>query len=150
MSSRGARTMNRLATLRLLPCLALATFAMWRPAYAATMDEKNSARLDALEKENATLRARVNRLEASKVAKIRPRPEVAEPDPAFAPMPRPQTANVLVDYVGKAVADPPVRPPPRFEISVSLFYLQPGAGDLEYGTLVSPSPIATPNWSNQS
>jgi hypothetical protein len=40
--------------------------------------------------------------------------------------------------------------PPRFELSGSLLFLQPGAGNLEYGTLVSPLPIATPNWSNQS
>ncbi len=39
---------------------------------------------------------------------------------------------------------------PHFEVSGSLLFLQPGAGNLEYGTLVTPLPIATPNWSNQS
>ena len=29
-------------------------------------------------------------------------------------------------------------------------YLQPGAGDLEYGTLITPLPITTPDWANQS
>ena len=41
-------------------------------------------------------------------------------------------------------------PRPRFEVSGSLLYLQPGAGNLEYGTLVTPLPLVTPNWSNQS
>lgn len=41
-------------------------------------------------------------------------------------------------------------PPHCFEVSGSLLYLQPSAGDLEYGTLISPLPITSPNWSNQS
>ena len=36
------------------------------------------------------------------------------------------------------------------EISGSLLYLQPGSDDLEYATLVSPLPLPTPNWANQS
>ena len=39
---------------------------------------------------------------------------------------------------------------PRFEASASLLYLQPGSGSLEYGTLVSPLPAASPHWENQS
>jgi Legionella pneumophila major outer membrane protein precursor len=38
----------------------------------------------------------------------------------------------------------------RFEIRGSLLYLQPGAGNLEYATLVTPLPLPTPNWANQS
>ncbi len=38
---------------------------------------------------------------------------------------------------------------PRFEISGSLLYLQPSAGNLEYGTLVTPLPLVTPSWENQ-
>ena len=38
----------------------------------------------------------------------------------------------------------------HFEISGSLFFLQPGSGNLEYATLVNPFPLPTPNWSNQS
>ena len=39
---------------------------------------------------------------------------------------------------------------PHFEVSASLLYLQPGAGNLEYGTLVSPLPVPSPNWENES
>ena len=134
--------------LALLLCLTLATSAFSYSARAATIDEQTSARLDALEKENSALRARVNRLEALKAAKIQTRPAVAA-DPAFASAPRPQNADTLAAYPVKAVGAP-ISNAPRFEVSGSLLYLQPGAGDLEYGTLVTPFPIATPNWSNQS
>jgi hypothetical protein len=39
---------------------------------------------------------------------------------------------------------------PRLEASATFLYLQPGSGSLEYGTLVSPLPPATPHWQNQS
>ncbi|MEX2171965.1 MAG: Lpg1974 family pore-forming outer membrane protein [Pirellulales bacterium] len=39
---------------------------------------------------------------------------------------------------------------PRFEATASLLFLQPGSGNLEYGTLVSPLPPLTPHWVNQS
>jgi hypothetical protein len=39
---------------------------------------------------------------------------------------------------------------PRFAVSASLLYLQPGSGSLEYGTLVSPLPAPSPHWDNQS
>src|SRR5580658_1456664 len=139
--------MNSFTRLALLLCLTLATSAVSYAARAATIDEQTSARLDALEKENAALRARVNRLEAPKAAKIY-RPAVGA-DPAFAAAPRPQNADTLAAYPVKAVGAP-ISNAPRFEVSGSLLYLQPGAGDLEYGTLVTPFPIATPNWSNQS
>jgi hypothetical protein len=126
----------------------LATSAFSYSARAATIDERTSARLDALEKENSALRARVNHLEALKAAKIQNRPAV-EADPAFASAPRPQNADTLAAYPVKAVGAP-ISNAPRFEVNGSLLYLQPGAGDLEYGTLVTPFPIATPNWSNQS
>jgi hypothetical protein len=134
--------------LALLLCLTLATSAFSYSARAATIDERTSARLDALEKENSALRTRVNRLEALKAAKIQTRPAVGA-DPAFASAPRPQNADTLAAYPVKAVGAP-ISNAPRFEVSGSLLYLQPGAGDLEYGTLVTPFPIATPNWSNQS
>jgi Legionella pneumophila major outer membrane protein precursor len=140
--------MNRFTTFALLLCLALAPSAVSYSARAATIDDRTSARLDALEKENAALRARVNRLEASKAAKTQYRPAV-EADPAFATAPRPQNADTLAAYPVKAVAAP-ISNAPRFEISGSLLYPQPGAEDLEYGTLVTPFPIATPNWANQS
>lgn len=138
--------MNSFTRLALLLCLALATSSY--SARAATIDEQTSARLDALEKENSALRARVYRLEAPKAAKIQNRPPV-EADPTFAPAPRPQNVGALAAYPVKAVGAP-ISNAPHFEVSGSLLYLQPGAGDLEYGTLVTPFPIATPNWSNQS
>src|SRR5580704_15013478 len=140
--------MNGFARLALLLFLTLATSAVSHAARAATIDEQTSARLDALEKENSALRARVNRLEASKAAKMQRR-TVVEADPASAAAPRLQNADTLAAYPVKAVAAPAPYAP-RFEISGSLLYLQPGAGDLEYGTLVTPLPIATPNWANQS
>jgi hypothetical protein len=140
--------MNGFTRIALLLCLALATSAVSRAARAATIDEQNSARLDALEKENAALRARVNRLETPKAAKLQSRP-VADANPALASAPRPQNPDTLAAYPVKAVGAP-ISTAPRFEVSGSLLYLQPGAGNLEYGTLVTPFPIATPNWANQS
>src|SRR5580692_2827777 len=140
--------MNSFARLALLVCLTLATSAVSHAVRAATIDEQTSARLDALEKENSALRARVNRLEASKAAKMQRRP-VVDADPAPAAAPRLQNADTLAAYPVKAIGAPAPYAP-RFEISGSLLYLQPGAGDLEYGTLVTPLPIATPNWANQS
>jgi hypothetical protein len=140
--------MNGFTRLALLLSLALATSAVSYSARAATIDEQTSARLDALEKENAALRARVNRLEAPKAAKIQHHP-VTEAIPVLASAPRPQNAETLAAYPVKAVGAS-ISNAPRFEVSGSLLYLQPGAGDLEYGTLVTPFPIATPNWSNQS
>src|ERR1700722_6489964 len=64
--------MNGFTRIALLLRLALATSAVSRAARAATIDEQNSARLDALERENAALRARVNRLEAPRAAKLQP------------------------------------------------------------------------------
>lgn len=39
---------------------------------------------------------------------------------------------------------------PRIEATASLLYLRPGSGSLEYGTLVSPFPAASPHWENQA
>lgn len=39
---------------------------------------------------------------------------------------------------------------PRIQLFASLLYLKPGAGNLEYGTLVHPLPPASPHWQNQS
>lgn len=138
--------MNSLTRLAFLLGVAIAAAAVAPAAHAATLDEQILARLDALEKENSALRARVNRLEAAKAAKLQNRPAVVA-DPAFVAAPRPQNADAA--YPVKAAAAP-IANAPRFEISGSLLYLQPGAGDLEYGTLVTPFPIATPTWANQS
>jgi hypothetical protein len=37
-----------------------------------------------------------------------------------------------------------------YELTASLLFLQPGSGNLEYATLVSPLPVPTPNWANRS
>jgi hypothetical protein len=140
--------MNSFTRLALLLCLTLATSAISYSARAATIDEQTSARLDALEKENAALRARVNRLEAPKAARMHRPGGEADPAP-LAAAPRPQNPDTLTALPVKAVGAPPPYAP-RFEVSGSLLYLQPGAGNLEYGTLVTPLPIATPNWANQS
>jgi hypothetical protein len=139
--------MNRFAKLALLLCFALAASGVSRAALAATADTQTSARLDALEKENAALRARVNRLEASTIA-IRRRSAAAQSNPAL--VSGPQNANALAAGAGQVAGARTLNSRPHFEVSGSLLFLQPGAGNLEYGTLVTPLPIATPNWSNQS
>ena len=141
--------MKRFTGLAFLLCLAV--IAAPHAACAATLDEQISARLDALEKENAALRARVNRLEAAKAARLRHGPGPAETPrlqngEAWAAEPRMISAR----DAGQAVVIGSTNPPHHFEFSGSLLYLQPGAGDLEYGTLVTPLPITTPNWANQS
>ena len=125
-------------------CLALLAVAVSRSAHAATLDEQNSARLYALEKENAALRARVNRLETSKAA-IDPRARLQNANDLAA-----GSNGLLRDNFVKAPNIVISKPQPHFEVSGSLLYLQPGAGNLEYGTLVTPFPLATPNWNNQS
>ena len=94
-----------------------------------------------MEKENAALRARINRLEASKAAKTEKRPALT--------LKPPQPADTFAADAGRVVA---VRRSnsPLFEISGSLLYLKPGAGNLEYGTLTSPLPAVSPSWENQS
>ena len=62
--------MKRFGKLAFMVCLTLIAAAVSHSAIAATLEEQISARLDALEKENAALRARVVRLEASKAAKL--------------------------------------------------------------------------------
>ena len=39
---------------------------------------------------------------------------------------------------------------PSSRRAASLLFLQPASGNLEYATLVSPLPVPTPNWANQS
>lgn len=41
-------------------------------------------------------------------------------------------------------------PPSRWEFTGGLLYMQPGASNLEYATLISPLPVPTPNWANQA
>jgi hypothetical protein len=138
--------------------LALIAATLPRAAAAATLDDRVSARLDALEKENAALRARVIRLEASRAAKLEHRPASAESNPSLTSTLRQQNAealgagpNVMSGSIARRPVDAePWKPRPHFEVSGSLLYLQPGAGDLEYGTLITPLPLVTPTWTNQA
>jgi hypothetical protein len=136
--------MNSVTKLALLACLGLTVAAVPRPAAA----DKISERLDALERENAALRARLNRLETPRAAKLQPRPADSGSGPALVALPRSSNANSMaadLSYVG------PRRPnAPRFEVWGTLSFLQPGAGNLEYGTLTNPLPPVTPHWQNQS
>jgi hypothetical protein len=135
--------MNSFTKFALFACFGLTTMVVPRPAVADDI----SARLDALERENATLRARLNRLETSKSARLKQTPAGSESRPVLASPPHPadgMTADLSYKAAPRAVNSP------RFEVSGSLSFLQPGAGNLEYGTLTTPLPLPTPNWSNQS
>ncbi len=141
--------MQSFAKLALLSCVALATFAVSGVARADSIDDQILARLNALEKENAALRGRLTHLEASKPGTKQARRvtvlDSAAPPPALPPPAALDTGNAVV------VKTVPPSPRPHFEVSGSLLFLQPSAGDFEqYATLVSPFPIPTPNWSNQS
>jgi Legionella pneumophila major outer membrane protein precursor len=136
--------MNSFTKLAVLSCLGLTAVAIPRAALADDI----SARLDALEKENAALRGRLSRLEAPKTAKLQHRPSDPQPSPAIA-LPPPNLDSMAADPVYGKIAPRTVNSP-RFEVFGTLSYLQPGAGNLEYGTLTTPLPLPTPNWSNQS
>jgi hypothetical protein len=140
------QTVNKLA---LLLGVALTTFAVFHPARADSIDDQILARLTALEKENAALRARITRIEASKPGTKQTRRVTVLDSAAPPPVLQPPAALDAGDAV--VVKTAPTNPHPHFELSGSLLFLQPSAGNFEqYATLVSPFPIPTPNWSNQS
>ncbi len=141
--------MKRVTKLAFALCVATTTVAVSRPALAASIEEV-AARLDALEKENAALRARLNRIETTWTAKLPQRPADTASNPALASLPRPQPADSMAADLMYGKAEPRSVRSPRWEVSGTLSYLQPGAGNLEYGTLTTPLPLPTPNWSNQS
>jgi hypothetical protein len=132
--------MKTFAKLALLLCLPLAIPVVAPSALAGELDARILARLDALEKENAALRARLNRIETSRTPTITQRAAGLEPTPALASAAQPV----------KAVAAVAPRRLHRFEVSGSLLFLQPGAGNLEYGTLTNPLPAVSPHWNNQT
>jgi hypothetical protein len=161
--------MNRLTRLASLLCLSLTTSAVSQPALAAANEERISERLDALEKENAALKQRLRHIENSVAtpgatlprAASRPVAPQAPPPGQPAGLGTLDSAAMVMDaraqdnrapqfYKSQAADIWAPNPPSRFEVSGSLLYLQPGSGNLEYATLVSPFPIPTPNWSNQS
>ena len=142
--------MNGLTKLWFVVCLVLMASAVFHPAFAATLAERTAARLDALEKENAALRARVNRLEASTTATTARRPSAAEPNLALASAPPRHYEKAMDANAGQVVRARRGTAQPRFEVDGTLLFLQPGGGNLEYGTLVTPLPLPTPNWDNQA
>jgi len=151
--------MNRFTKLVFVLCLALVISAVSHAAFAAPLDSQIVARLDALEKENAVLRQRLNRIERQGAVSKRavPRATSRQNPPQASELEIPGHAALMMDAYGQPGSPPAIyksparsNAPARFELSGSLLFLQPGAGNLEYGTLVSPFPIATPNWSNQS
>ena len=143
--------MNRSCNALVLAGLISAIFAVFNSAFAQTFDERVLARIEALEKKNtaletknAALLKRVGRLEASKAAKsTTPHRYLGTPD---------YTASMPVKGpVGTEFESGPTSIwRPRFETNAAFLYLQPGGGNLQYGTLVTPLPLPTPNWANQS
>lgn len=133
--------MNSITKLALLGCVGLTVATGPGPALA----DKISDRLDALERENAALRARLNRLEAPKAAKLQPQPIESGSGTPHLPLPPSANPDSVVTVVSPRRANAP-----RFEVSGTASFLQPGAGNLEYGTLTNPLPVVTPHWRNQS
>jgi len=137
--------MTRFTRPAVLVALTLTASAISHTASAATAEERITARLNALEQENAGLRARLNRLEASTPA--RPSSLRIDGNAAQAAMPTRQGGEVYA----KAPAVAAVRPwTPQFEVSGSLLMLQSAAGNLEYATLINPLPPVSPHWNNQA
>lgn len=151
-------------------CGAAAVLAL--QAIATTTKASDQAaiiqRLDALEKENAALKQRLNRMENQGATSRPAAPRAASgrlPPPA--PPGRPAGLETLGGATMVMAADAQDNPspqvyksqavdiatwnrPPRFEVSGSLLFLQPGAGNLEYATLVTPLPVPSPDWANQA
>ena len=71
--------MTKFTKLAPLVFLALTAPVVLHSAFAATIDQQITARLDKLERENAALRARIHRLEASKAARIDGGPARSDP-----------------------------------------------------------------------
>lgn len=141
--------MNRSIKALILSCVASAACAVSVSSRAETSADNVLARIEALEKkniklenENSALRGRVNHLEASKAAKTNPSP-VSSGYKAPPAVPAQARAELY---------DGPSAPiwRSRFEPSAAFLFLQPGGGNLQYGTLVTPFPLPSPNWANQS
>ena len=139
--------MNKSFRAMMLSCIAFAPCAVSLSARAETSADAILARIEALEKknaqlenENSALRGRVNRIEASKAAKADRAPLL----PTYKTPPVvPARADVYDSAPGPVLGS-------RFETSAAFLYLQPGGGNLQYGTLVTPLPLPSPNWANQS
>ena len=141
--------------LNRMVCAAVAVLALqgFATATRASDPDEIVRRLDALEKENAALRQRLNRIEhaattskraATPVASRRNPPQAAELEtPSHAPLlldTRAQSNGAPDGYKNQVAGIGAWNAAPHFEVSGSLLFLQPGAGNLEYGTLVTPFP----------
>ena len=71
--------MNRFTKLAFLLCLPLTLSAVAQSAFAATIEEHISARLDSLERENAALKQRLKRIESSAATSTRALPTRGQP-----------------------------------------------------------------------
>ncbi len=136
--------MTRFTKPALLVGLALTAVTLPQIADAATAEEQITARLNALEKENAGLRARLNRLETTTTA--RPPAAGAGSNAALAALP----ARANEPYTKAPIAIIHPAPPQAFELSGSLLFLQSASGNMEYATLINPLPVVSPHWNNQS
>jgi hypothetical protein len=137
--------MSSFTKFALLAYLGLTITVAPHPAAA----DEIARRLDALETENAVLRARLNRLETPKTANLQHGAAEKGPRTALVWLPQLQNMDSMAADLSYKAGLRSVNSP-RFEISGSLSFLQPGAGNLEYGTLTTPLPLPTPSWNNQS
>jgi hypothetical protein len=148
--------MNRYTRLAFLMSIPMAASALSHATFAATIEERTLARLDALERENAALKQRLQRVESAAAMSRQALPPPGQP----AGLGTRGGASAGLDSRAQYGAPPQFHkipaeaatwsPPHHFEVSGSLLFLQPGSGNLEYATLVSPLPLPTPNWANQS
>jgi hypothetical protein len=148
--------MNRFTKLAYLLCVPLTASALSHPAFAGSVEERTLARLDALERENAALKQRLQRVESAAATSRQPLLPPGQPGGFATHGGTGSGLDAHAQYSGTPqfnkipAAAAPWSPPHHFEVSGSLLYLQPGSGNLEYATLVSPLPLPTPNWTNQS
>jgi hypothetical protein len=141
-------------------CVVVIVLALQGIGTVTRADDQDAiiARLNALEKENAALRQRLNRIErASAMPKHTAPPAASRQTPPQASELEMPHAPVMLDAHAQGAPPPNVyksseawTAPRHFEFNASLLFLQPGAGNLEYGTLVSPLPALTPHWNNES
>lgn len=126
-------------------CSAVAFVALQGVTTTARAGDQDAiiARLDALEKENAVLRQRLNRMEHAAGTSQRASPRAArQPNSTqTAELETSGGSTLVMDAHGQGIPPAEVyknplasNPPPHFELSGSLLFLQPGAGNLEYGT----------------
>ncbi|MGV3635202.1 MAG: Lpg1974 family pore-forming outer membrane protein [Pseudorhodoplanes sp.] len=137
--------MTRLIRPALLLGSALLASTIPQFASAATAEEQILARLNALERENNALRARINRLEGAKAT--RPPARGSEANPALSALPSRPAAEAFEKSPVMATS---VRSTRGTEISGSLLFLQTTPGNLEYGILTNPLPAVSPHWNSHT